>query len=147
MSNLPRLLRFPSVVRCFRNFPRYSSSASGNGDQPEFIPVPEYAERHGENIEVRKARLLYQSRKRGMLENGLLLSTFASKYLRDMTEHQVELYDKLINKPSNDWEIYYWATGNKPTPEEYQSEIMDMLKEHARNEDRDCRITQPPLFT
>lgn len=80
-----------------------------------------------------------------MLENGLLLSTFASKYLKGMTEEQVELYDKLINKPSNDWEIYYWATGNKPTPEEYQSEIMVMLQEHARNEDQDSRITQPPL--
>ncbi len=28
-----------------------------------------------------------------------------------MTESQLKLYDRLINKPSNDWEIYYWATG------------------------------------
>jgi succinate dehydrogenase assembly factor 2 len=143
MSNLSRLLRSSLLTRCHQNFRRYSSAE--NGDQPEFIPVPEYAERQGEAMDVRKARLLYQSRKRGMLENGLLLSTFASKYLKGMNEKQVELYDKLINKPSNDWEIYYWATGNKPTPEEYQSEIMDMLQEHARNEDQDSRITQPPL--
>lgn len=143
MSNLSRLLRSSVLTRCHWNFVRNSSS--GNNDQPEFIPVPEYADRHGEAMKVRKARLLYQSRKRGMLENGLLLSTFASKYLKGMTEEQVELYDKLINKPSNDWEIYYWATGNKPTPEEYQSEIMVMLQEHARNEDQDSRITQPPL--
>ena len=128
-----------------RNFPRLLSSGNDN-EQPEFIPVPEYAERPGEELEVRKARLLYQSRKRGMLENGLLLSTFAAKYLKGMTEGQVEQYDKLINKPSNDWEIYYWATENKPTPEEYQSEIMDLLKEHAKNKEKDCRITQPPLY-
>ena len=31
-------------------------------------------------------RLIYQSRKRGMLENGLLLGSFASKYLQAMTD-------------------------------------------------------------
>ncbi len=30
---------------------------------------------------VKRARLLYQSRKRGILENGLLLSSFADKHL------------------------------------------------------------------
>ena len=56
-------------------------------------------------------RLLYQSRKRGMLENDLLLSGFASKFLNTMDEPHLSDYDRLINLPSNDWEIYYWATG------------------------------------
>lgn len=46
-----------------------------------------------------------------MLENGLLLSTFAHRYLQTMNEEQLSMYDRLINLPSNDWEIYYWATG------------------------------------
>lgn len=28
-----------------------------------------------------------------------------------MDERQLNLYDRLINEPSNDWDIYYWATG------------------------------------
>lgn len=28
-----------------------------------------------------------------------------------MTERQLNLYDRLINEPSNDWDIYSWATG------------------------------------
>ena len=48
-----------------------------------------------------------------MLENGLLLSNFAARYLGEMKEPQLSVYDKLINQPSNDWEIYYWATGNE----------------------------------
>jgi succinate dehydrogenase assembly factor 2 len=56
-------------------------------------------------------RLVYQSRKRGMLENGLLLSTFAARYLQDMDEKTLSDYDRLINLPTNDWDIYYWATG------------------------------------
>nr|XP_008201605.1 PREDICTED: succinate dehydrogenase assembly factor 2-B, mitochondrial [Tribolium castaneum] len=90
-------------------------------------------------------RLLYQSRKRGMLENDLLLSTFVAKYLNTFTESQLEQYDKLINGPSNDWDIYYWATEIKETPKEYQHEIMTLLKEHCKNLNRESRIRQPDL--
>lgn len=81
-----------------------------------------------------------------MLENDLLLSTFAAKHLSKMSEEQLSQYDKLINLPSNDWDIYYWATGVKPTPQEFDNEIMDLLKEHIKNKDRVMRIRQPDLF-
>ena len=90
-------------------------------------------------------RLLYQSRKRGMLENGLLLSTFASRYLNGMSEAQTTMYDRLINLPSNDWDIFYWATCVKDTPVEFDNEIMNMLKEHVQNKDRESRFKQPDL--
>lgn len=88
---------------------------------------------------------MYQSRKRGMLENDLLLSTFATKFLKDMSEKQVEQYDTLINRPSNDWDIFYWATLKKPTPAEYDNEIMEMLKIHVRNDLREKRLRMPEL--
>lgn len=81
----------------------------------------------------------YQSRKRGMLENDLLLSTFAKKYLDNFTEDQTMMYDRLINSPSNDWDIFYWVVGKKPTPEEFNNEVMDLLKKHAKNEDKILR--------
>ena len=89
---------------------------------------------------------MYQSRKRGMLENDLVLSTFAAEHLHKMTENQLSLYDRLINLPSNDWDIYYWATGGKPTPEEFNNEVMNMLKEHIKNKDKVMRIRQPDLY-
>lgn len=46
------------------------------------------------NYVIHFCRLLYQSRKRGMLENDLLLSTFAAKYLETFTEQQIEQYDR-----------------------------------------------------
>lgn len=81
-----------------------------------------------------------------MLENGLLLSTFASKYLAQFDEAQVKLYDRLINLPSNDWDIFYWAAEVKPTPEEFDNEVMDLLKEHVKNKNRDTRFRQPELY-
>merc|ERR1712071_591373 len=85
------------------------------------------------------------SRGRGMLENGLLLSTFASRYLNGMSEAQTTMYDRLINLPSNDWDIFYWATCVKDTPVEFDNEIMNMLKEHVQNKDRESRFKQPDL--
>lgn len=79
-----------------------------------------------------------------MLENCVLLSTFAHKYLDDMNEHQTRLYDQLINIPTNDWDIFYWASNIKPTPEEYNNEVMEMLKKHVANTDRELRY-QPDL--
>ncbi|KAK2853977.1 hypothetical protein Q5P01_006638 [Channa striata] len=90
-------------------------------------------------------RLLYESRKRGMLENCILLSFFAKQYLNTMTENQLQQYDRLINEPSNDWDIYYWATEALPTPEVYQGEVMDMLKEFTKNRNHEQRLDAPSL--
>lgn len=80
-----------------------------------------------------------------MLENDILLSTFACKYLDTFTPEQVTKYDHLINNVTNDWDIYYWATNLKPIPEEYDNEIMAMLKKHVKNEKKEARFTQPNL--
>ncbi|XP_055696579.1 succinate dehydrogenase assembly factor 2-A, mitochondrial [Lutzomyia longipalpis] len=114
-------------------------------DDPKLVIIPEYPFKENESLQTQKARLLYQSRKRGMLENDLLLSTFAAKHLGGMTKEQTDIYDRLINGPSNDWDIYYWATERKPIPEEYDTEIMRLLREHVRNEPREIRSRQPDL--
>lgn len=55
-----------------------------------------------------------QSRKRGTLESDLLLSTFADAYLPQMTKEQMQQYDMFLDE--NDWDIYYWATQEVPSP-------------------------------
>lgn len=45
-----------------------------------------------------------------------LSSLFAKENLNRMSEQQLNLYDRLINEPSNDWDIYYWATGTVQPP-------------------------------
>lgn len=82
-----------------------------------------------------------------MLENGLLLSTFADRHLKSMTPALTEQYDRLINLPSNDWDIFYWATNVKPTPKEFDNEVMKMFKEHVKNTNREARYYQPEVIT
>ncbi|XP_065150317.1 succinate dehydrogenase assembly factor 2, mitochondrial [Paramisgurnus dabryanus] len=119
------------------------------GDAPEptmiEIPLPPWQERPGESLEIKKKRLLYESRKRGMLENCILLSLFAKQYLNTMSAAQLKQYDRLINEPSNDWDIYYWATEAVPTPDVYQGEVMDMLKEFTKNKNMEQRLDAPNL--
>ncbi|NXJ83450.1 SDHF2 factor, partial [Trogon melanurus] len=137
------------------------------------IPLPPWQERPDEPLETKRARLLYESRKRGMLENCILLSLFAKENLNRMSEQQLNLYDRLINEPSNDWDIYYWATGMvqllvlgsfgtgqspslaspfffftseaKPTPAEFENDVMAMLREFAKNKKKEQRLRQPDL--
>ncbi|KAF5102257.1 hypothetical protein D0Z00_000440 [Geotrichum galactomycetum] len=132
----------------------YSAAANGNANDAtttntttkiefKIQPLP----RDGEKPETKRARLLYQSRKRGILETDLLLSRFAEKYLKDMTVEQMEEYDQLLDE--QDWDIYYWATRNeviKPCPERWEkSELMAKLRDLAENKKRDL-LRMPDLY-
>ncbi|XP_014480370.1 PREDICTED: succinate dehydrogenase assembly factor 2, mitochondrial-like [Dinoponera quadriceps] len=138
----PLLLTRSVSISCRRRKDEFQDLIHPEGREPS---IPYYVERDGEDADLKRARLTYQSRKRGMLENGLLLSTFAKKYLNTFNDTQLRLYDHLINLPSNDWDIFHWATGVKPTPPEFDNEVMDLLKKHTQNEDRQARVTQPDL--
>ena len=63
-------------------------------DNPPLPPLP----RINETIETLRARLVYQSRKRGTLESDLLLSTFARDHLNIMTQVELKEYDKVCKK-------------------------------------------------
>jgi len=42
-----------------------------------------------------RARLIYQSRKRGTLESDLILSTFANEIIHKMDEKELKEYDRV----------------------------------------------------
>lgn len=102
--------------------------------------------RSGETIEVKRARLTYQSRKRGILESDLLLSRFAKKHLLTFSMEQLDEYDSLLDEP--DWDIYYWATGNydvTPLPDKWKnSEILKMLQNDSQNSEKEI-LRMPEL--
>lgn len=62
---------------------------------PADLPPPEPLPRPGETIETTRARLIYQSRKRGTLESDLLLSTFAKEHLGTMDAEELSEFDKV----------------------------------------------------
>lgn len=71
--------------------PEHLSSTITPPTRTQIPPLP----RHNEDEETIRARLVYQSRKRGTLESDLLLSTFAKEYLNNMSLEELEEYDKV----------------------------------------------------
>ncbi|KAM7020051.1 succinate dehydrogenase assembly factor 2, mitochondrial isoform 1-T1 [Passerculus sandwichensis] len=141
LCSLRRQLLWPLIPqRGYRG-----DSPTDSGKDVLEIPLPPWQERPDEPLDTKRARLLYESRKRGMLENCILLSLFAKENLARMSEEQLNRYDRLINEPSNDWDIYYWATEAKPTPAEFDTDVMAMLREFAKNRNREQRLRQPDL--
>lgn len=91
---LRSVTRFPTLaVR------PYSTPADSQDDpiDDSFIPTP--IDRSYETPDVTRARLVYQSRKRGILETDLVLSTFADKFLPTMSPEELKEYDKVKSRP------------------------------------------------
>ncbi|KAF9073043.1 Flavinator of succinate dehydrogenase-domain-containing protein [Rhodocollybia butyracea] len=114
--------------------PEHLASTATPSDEARIKPL----ERRNESLETLRARLVYQSRKRGTLESDLLLATFARDNLSVMTEIELKEYDKLLDEP--DWDIYYWATGKRTPPERWaDSALLKRLSVHAKNEGKVVR--------
>jgi succinate dehydrogenase assembly factor 2 len=127
---------------------RLLSSASHTASDPQSftrIPIPKRVERPNETEQEMRRRLLYQSRKRGILEADLLLSTFFDKYKDQLTATQLRTYDRLLDE--NDWDLYYWSAGERPVPQELaDNEVLRMLQAHFRNEGK-LILRMPELKT
>lgn len=98
--------------------------------------VVEPIKRFNESLATKRARLLYQSRKRGILEMDLLCSTFAKLWLSKMSSEELDQYDKFLDEP--DWDLYYWIIKSpeapRPCPEQWEnSTFMARLRDIASN--------------
>lgn len=105
----------------FDPFPRPFDPPPVPSRPVDVFPTP--AARSGEAPAKLRARLTYQARKRGSLESGLLLSTFARDFLPSMSVSEMRDFDKLLGEADSD--IYTWATGKCDAPERWkESEVM-----------------------
>ncbi|KJH52322.1 TPR repeat region [Dictyocaulus viviparus] len=83
-----------------------------------------------EKLDAMRSRLLYQSKKRGILENDIILGEFAKKYLPKMEREELDAYDKLVNGKHMEWDLYYFLCGKKEPPEDVaDSNIFKMLRQ------------------
>lgn len=135
---LRTVTRTPIIARR----PIHATSSFFNNDSKDDVTMRikvQPIKRTGESLETKKARLIYQSRKRGILETDLLLSRFAAKYLKDMSPEELDEYDKLLDEL--DWDLYYWATENysiTPLPDRWKnSPLLKKLQEFSKNKERE----------
>jgi succinate dehydrogenase assembly factor 2 len=107
LTRAPRLLRSRQFSTSFAtgkdpwplpHTPEHLESTKMPGDLSPLPPL----QRPNESTETMRARLVYQSRKRGTLESDLLLSTFARDALEEMGEDELKEYDKVLSIVSQD---------------------------------------------
>ena len=74
-----------------------------------------------ESRETRLKRLRLRSWRRGIKEMDLILGGFADNGLADLDAPALDAYEALLEE--NDWDLYYWVTGARETPDEHRPMI------------------------
>ncbi|CEQ40260.1 SPOSA6832_01858 [Sporobolomyces salmonicolor] len=111
----------------------------------DLIRSPHPEGRDHEETETLRKRLVYESRKRGILEMDLILSTFAKERLPEMGDRELREYDRFLTLP--DWTIFYYVTGKAEAPEPWKSsKVLRELLDHSANRGKTVR-RMPDLET
>ena len=79
-----------------------------------------------ESHEKRLKRLRYRSHYTGTKETDIILGGFAERYLDGLTPKQLDAFETLVTTPEPD--VYMWISGRRPVPEEFDTDVMAMLK-------------------
>ncbi len=74
-----------------------------------------------ETREIRIKRLAMRSWRRGIKEMDLILGGFADAELAGLDGATLDAYEALLEE--NDWDLYYWVTGARETPDPHAALI------------------------
>jgi len=85
-------------------------------------------------MDIARKRLLFRARHMGTNENDIFFGGFAEKHLADLDEAQLARFQDLLDV--NDPDLFLWVTGAKPTPDQYQNDVMAMLKSFTLDHSR-----------
>ena len=76
--------------------------------------------------QVRVKRLIYRSSYTGMKETDLLLGQFAARYLPELSDNELDMFEALLN--AGDPKILAWVQGDEQVPEAFQGTVIDLIK-------------------
>ena len=85
-----------------------------------------------DSTEIRVRRLVYQASYTGMKETDLLLGHFAKKHLPNLTNEQLDMFEALLE--AGDPSIFAWVRGDEQVPAEFDSPVLDMIKDFHINQ-------------
>ena len=76
--------------------------------------------------QVRVKRLIYRSSYTGMKETDLLLGQFATRYLPELSDNELDMFEALLD--AGDPRILAWVQGDEQVPEAFQGTVIDLIK-------------------
>jgi antitoxin CptB len=77
-------------------------------------------------MDILRKRLLFRARHMGTNENDIFFGGFAEKHLASLSDEQLDRFQALLDV--NDPDLFLWVTGAKPVPDQYDTDVMAMLK-------------------
>lgn len=77
-------------------------------------------------LDDRRKKLLYRSAYTGTKETDLLLGAFARATLPELDDEGLDTYEALLEIP--DPRLYKWITGQEEAPAEYETPILQMIR-------------------
>ena len=80
-----------------------------------------------EGLDMRRRRLLFRCRHRGMREMDLVLGPFADAHLARLSEADLDEVERWLDVP--DQQIFAWVNGTEPAPAEYDTALFRRLRE------------------
>ncbi|MFY0690970.1 MAG: succinate dehydrogenase assembly factor 2 [Paracoccaceae bacterium] len=79
-----------------------------------------------ETREIKIKRLRMRSWRRGIKEMDLILGGFADNGLSDLSDSDLDLYDRMLAE--NDHDLYQWASGQCEAPEEFSRLLAEAVR-------------------
>jgi antitoxin CptB len=83
------------------------------------------------NDHTRLQKLKFRAWRRGFREADLILGPFADHHVHAFSAEELDLFEQLLEVPDHD--LYEWIVGRAPTPAEFDTRIMILIKEFRDN--------------
>jgi antitoxin CptB len=79
-----------------------------------------------DGLDVRRRRLLFRCRHRGIREMDLVLGRFADTQLASLTDSELDEVERWLVVP--DQQIFAWVTGMEPVPRDFDTALFHRLR-------------------
>ena len=77
--------------------------------------------------DARLKKLRFRAWRRGFREADLILGPFADKHVATFSADELDWFETMLEVPDHD--LYGWIVGTAPTPAEFDTEIMNSIKQ------------------
>jgi antitoxin CptB len=82
---------------------------------------------HGAEHDARLKKLTFRAWRRGFREADLILGPFADRHVAELSERQLDEFERLLEVPDAD--LYAWIIGTAPAPEDYATDVLELIQD------------------
>ena len=82
-------------------------------------------------MDARRKRVKFRAQYMGSRENDQLFGPFADRYVDEMSETELDTFETLMAQ--SDVDLFYWVTGQRPVPPEFQTDVLRLIQDFNFN--------------